>query len=185
MSQKSTPYDAFGEIQQVALNGISDNMALLVASVKYGAINTTETTTNEFYVIMFTSEAYTLKDNKKIDRKFITAWELVVKAQYLCSVQVDSNRYWNQHPQQHVITVPTRTILHPGLEVNAVTEFHTIPKSVCTRTQAKIIVSRQPICLCCSPTYCSVPRVGNPANGQTAAAGQTGRTTKHRLSAHY
>ena len=70
---------------------------------------------------------------------------MVVKAQYLCSIQVVSNWYWNQHPQQHVTTVPTRTIIHPRLEVITVTAFHAIPKSVCTRTQAKKVISRQPI----------------------------------------
>ena len=72
---------------------------------------------------------------------------MVVKSQYLCSVQVDTNWYWNQHPQQHIITVPTRTILHPQLEVNSVTDFDAIPKSVCNRTQAITAISRQPICL--------------------------------------
>ena len=48
-------------------------MALLVESVKYGAINTTDTTTNGFYVIMFTSEAYTLQENKTIDGQIMTA----------------------------------------------------------------------------------------------------------------
>ena len=67
---------------------------------------------------MFTSEAYMLQDNTKIDRKIITAGELVFKAQYICSMQVDTNWYWNQHPQQHVTTVPTRTILHPLLAFN-------------------------------------------------------------------
>ena len=62
---------------------------------------------------------------------------MVVKAQYLCSLQVDTHWYWNQHPQQHVITFPTRTILHSRLEVNAVTDFHAIPKRVFNRTQAK------------------------------------------------
>ena len=52
-------------------------------------------------------------------------------------MQVDTNCYCNQHPQQHVIALPTRTILHPRLEVNAVTYFHEIPKSVCIITQAK------------------------------------------------
>ena len=55
LSQKSIPSDAFDEIHQVVIDGISDNIASLVESVKYGAINTTETTTNVFYVIMFTS----------------------------------------------------------------------------------------------------------------------------------
>ena len=52
MSQKSTPYDAFDKIQEVVLDGISDNMDSLVESGNYVAIKTTHTTTNEFYVIM-------------------------------------------------------------------------------------------------------------------------------------
>ena len=86
---------------------------------------------------MLTSEAYILQENTTIDGQIITAGELVVKSQYICSVQVDTNWYWNQQPKQHVITVPTLTILHPRLEVNAVTYFHAIPTSVCTRKQAK------------------------------------------------
>ena len=122
-------------------------MASLVKPWKYGAIDTTKTSTNGFYVIMFTSGAYTLQENTPIDGHIITAGELVVKAQYICSMQVDTNWYWNQQPQQHVITVPTRTILHPQLEVNTVIYFHDIPKSVCNSKQAKKSISRQPICL--------------------------------------
>ena len=72
---------------------------------------------------------------------------MVVKAKYLCSVQVDTNWYWNQQSKHHVITLPTRTILHPQLEVNAITDFHAIPTSLCSRTHAKQAISRQPICL--------------------------------------
>ena len=50
-------------------------------------------------------------------------------------------------PKHNVITVPTRTILQPQLEVNAVTYSHVIPPSVCTSAQAKKAISRQPICL--------------------------------------
>ena len=42
-------------------------MALLVESVNYGYINTTDITNNVFYVIMFTSGAYTLQENTTID----------------------------------------------------------------------------------------------------------------------
>ena len=72
---------------------------------------------------------------------------MIVKAQYLCSVQIDTNWYWDQQPKHHGITFPTRTILHPKPEVSAVTDFHAIPTSVCSRTQAKKSISRQPICL--------------------------------------
>ena len=122
-------------------------MASLIESGKYGAINTTDTSTNEFYVIMFTSGAYTLQENRTIDGQIITAGELVVKAKYLCYMQIDTNWYWNPHPKHHVLTVPTRTILHPQLEVNAITYFHEKTTSVCSRTQAKKSISRQPICL--------------------------------------
>ena len=76
-------------------------MASLVESVKYGAINTTDTTTKEFYTIMFTSESYALHDNTTIDGKIITAGKLVFKAQYICSMQVDTNWYFHQQPKQH------------------------------------------------------------------------------------
>ena len=62
-------------------------------------------------------------------------------------MKVDTNWYWNQQPKHHVITVATRTILHPQLEVNAITDFHSIPTSICSRTQAKKIIPRQCICL--------------------------------------
>ena len=51
----------------------SDNMASWVESGKFGYINTIDTATNGFYVIMFTSEACALQDNKTIDGKIITA----------------------------------------------------------------------------------------------------------------
>ena len=95
---------------------------------------------------MFTSEAYKLQDNTTIDGNIITAGELVVKSQHLFYLQVDINWYCNQNPQNNVITVPTCTILHPRLEVNAVTHFHAMTKSVCNRTQTKKSISRQPIC---------------------------------------
>ena len=96
-------------------------MESLVESVTYGAINTTDTSTNGFYVIMFTSGAYKLQDNTTIDGQVITAGELVVKAQYLCYMQMDTYWYCNKQPKHHVITVPTRKILHPQLEVNVIT----------------------------------------------------------------
>ena len=74
-------------------------MALLAESGKYGAINTTYTTTNGFYVLMLTSKAYKFQDNTTIDGQIITAGKLAVKAQYLFSMQVDTNYYWNKHRQ--------------------------------------------------------------------------------------
>ena len=43
--------------------------------------------------------------------------------------------------------MPTLTILHPQLEGDAITDFHAITTSTCSRTQAKKTISHQPICL--------------------------------------
>ena len=137
MSPKSTSSDTFDEMHQVVLDGISDNMASLVESGKYVALIKTEISTNGFYVIMFTSGAYKLQENTTIDGQILTSGELFVKAKYLCSMQIDTNWYWNKQPKHNVITVPTRAILHPQLKVNAEKDFQTIHTSVCTRTQKK------------------------------------------------
>ena len=44
VTPKSIPYEAFDEIHQVVLDGISENMASLVQSGMYGAINTDDNT---------------------------------------------------------------------------------------------------------------------------------------------
>ena len=112
-------------------------MVSLVESDRYGAINTTDTSTNGFYVIMFTSWAYKLQENTTIDGQILTAGELVAKAQYLFSMQIDTNWCWNQQPKHHVITVTTSTIIHPQREGDAITDFHSILTSICSTTQAK------------------------------------------------
>ena len=73
LTQKSTPFKYFGDIQKVVLDGISDNMASLVQSGMYGVINTYDTTTNGLYVIQYLSEAYTLQNNTTIDGQVISA----------------------------------------------------------------------------------------------------------------
>ena len=73
LSQKSTPSNSFDEIHQDVLDEISGHMASLVQSGKHVAINTTDTSTNGFYVIMFTSESYTLQDNTTNYGQIITA----------------------------------------------------------------------------------------------------------------
>ena len=83
----------------------------------YSAINTDETTTNGLYIIQFLSEAYTLQNNTTIDGQVISAGELVVKAQYLCSMQENTNCYWKQQPLQQTIIVPTHKILYPRFDV--------------------------------------------------------------------
>ena len=86
LTPKLTPFGAFDEIHQVFLDGISENMASLVQSGIYGSINTDDNTSYGLYVVQFLSEAYMLQNNTTIYGRVISAGELVVKAQYLCSM---------------------------------------------------------------------------------------------------
>ena len=103
----------------------------------YGAINKAVNTTNGLYVIQFISEAYILQNNTTIDGQVVYASELVVKAQYICSVQENTNFYWKQQPLQHTIIVPTRTIIHPRLDVIILRYVQDIPKHICSRNKLK------------------------------------------------
>ena len=60
-------------------------MASLVESGKHGSINTTDTTTNGFYVIIFASETYTLQDNTTIDEQIYCALTTNYPAVIICS----------------------------------------------------------------------------------------------------
>ena len=88
-------------------------MASLVQSGGYVAINKTDTATDGFYIIMFTSEAYTLQDNITIYGQIITAGELFFRAQYICSTQEITNWFRDKNLQQKVTIVRTWIILHP------------------------------------------------------------------------
>ena len=120
-------------------------MPSLVQLGMYSAINTYYTTTNGFYVIQFLSDAYTLQNNKTIDGQVISTGELVVKAQYLCSMQGNTNWYWRQQPLQHTIIFPTRTILHPRLEFIIIIYVQDIPKELCGRSKEKKSMQKHPI----------------------------------------
>ena len=56
LSQKSINFEAFEEIHHVVFDIMSDKMASLVQSYKYGSTNTSDTTTYGYCVIKFISE---------------------------------------------------------------------------------------------------------------------------------
>ena len=112
-------------------------MASLVKSGMYVAINTCDTTKNGFYVIQFISESYTLQYNTKIYGQFISAGELVLKSQYIWSMKENTNWCWKQQPLEQTIIVPTRTILHPHIDVIIIRDVQDIHNNVCNRIQEK------------------------------------------------
>ena len=84
---------------------------------------------------MFISQAYTLKNNTTIYGQIISAGELVFNPKYICSMQGNNNWYWKQQPLQHNIIVPTRTTIHPCLDVVEIKYVQDTPKNVSNRIQ--------------------------------------------------
>ena len=70
LTPKPIPFEEFDEIHKVVLDRISENMASLVQSGIYCAINTADNISNGFYIIQFVSEEYTLK-KQLIDKLFL------------------------------------------------------------------------------------------------------------------
>ena len=52
-------------------------------------------------------------------------------------MQENTNWYWKQQPLQQTIVVPTRTILHPRLDVTTIRYVKDTPKNVCNMIQQK------------------------------------------------
>ena len=93
MLHKDKTSEAFEEIHQVIIYGISDNMAPLVQPGKYVAINTTDKKTMGYYEIKFFLEAYTLQEDTTCDGKISTSGEMVLKVHYLIYMQETTNCY--------------------------------------------------------------------------------------------
>ena len=97
LSHKITTSEAFEDIHQVVLDGISENAASLVQYGNYGAINTTDTMRMGYYEIEFVSEAYTLQDDTTCNGKTISVGELVFKVQYLSYIQENKSGIWSRN----------------------------------------------------------------------------------------
>ena len=77
----------------------------------------------------------------------ISSEKLFVRAQYICSIQENTNWYWKQQPLQHNIIFTTRKIIHPCIDVITIRYVQDISKNVCNRIQAKKSIQRHPICM--------------------------------------
>ena len=71
-------------------------MASLVKSVKYDAMNTSDTSAKGYYGIKFVLDPYTLQDDTIFKVQIISAGGLVIKAQYLSCMQENTNCYLEQ-----------------------------------------------------------------------------------------
>ena len=99
----------------------------------------TQITTHQMYPMSLNlSQRHTRKKNNTTNNgKVISAGELVVKAEYLFSVQENTNWYGKQQPLQQTIIFQTRTIIHTCLGVIILRYVQDIPNNLCISNQAE------------------------------------------------
>ena len=122
LSHESTSSEEIDKIYQVVLDAISDNMAALVQTGQYGAINTIDTATMGYYVIGFMWEPYNLQEETTCDGQISTAGKIFSKAQYINCMKDNTKWYQKQQYKKSNIIVPTRTIVHTWLDVTTATK---------------------------------------------------------------
>ena len=79
LTNKNTLSEDFDEVNQLVLDGISNNMSSLVHTGKYGAINTADTKTLGRDVVKYLYQSYTLKEDKITYGQVGKEGDLVVK----------------------------------------------------------------------------------------------------------
>ena len=126
---------------KAVIDGINDNTAVLLQTDKYGDINTTYTTTIAIMWLNSCQNPFTPQDEAKCDIQSSTDGKLVVKSQYMNCMQVKTNWYWEQPPQQNSIISPTRTIVHPCLDVTTITKVKK-PKHLWNKNQTHKYIQR-------------------------------------------
>ena len=113
LSHKVTSTEEIDKINQVVINGISENVAALVQNGIYVAIKTINTSITGYYVIKFMSESYTLQEEKMCDGQISTAGELVVKSKYMKCMQDNTKWYWENYHNKTISFLPQSQLYIP------------------------------------------------------------------------
>ena len=64
-------------------------MSLIIMEVKYGAIDTDDSSCHYYYIIKFSSYQYTLQSDLSIDGKFIYSGEMVCEGTYFFPININ------------------------------------------------------------------------------------------------
>eukprot|EP00957_Ditylum_brightwellii_P153777 11704988-Ditylum_brightwellii.AAC.1 len=70
-ASEDTGVDDLIEIQEIIIQGISDDIGAMVNENNFGAVNTNYPKAKGFYIVKFTSLPYILQENFEVDNDLI------------------------------------------------------------------------------------------------------------------
>ena len=82
-NNKTTSSEEFYEVHKIVLDGQNANMASLVQTRKYGAINAEDPTALRYYVMNYVSDNFALQEDITMDGRVSKSGELIVWSEYL------------------------------------------------------------------------------------------------------
>ena len=105
-TNKTISFEGFVEIHKVLLDKISDNIASLVNTGRYGVISTTYIETMGYYVVKFLSHIVTLHYNNTTYEKVFKAGELAVTPEFLRSMKYTTNWFCDTEKNEQILIFP-------------------------------------------------------------------------------
>ena len=93
------------------------HISLIIKEVRYGAIDTDDSSCHEYYIIKFYSSPYTLQADLSIDKKVISSGKNVWEGTYLVSIIINSHYYYLQKTKSINKIVSLRTIINDNTNI--------------------------------------------------------------------
>ena len=93
------------------------NMSWIIREVKYGAIDTDDSTYHGYYIIKFYSLPYTLQSDLSIDGQVISSRKQLCEVTYFFPISINSHYYFLQKTKSINTIVSLRTIINGNINV--------------------------------------------------------------------
>ena len=128
-SNKATTRDGVANINQIVLDGISINLAELVQTCQYRAMNKTCFTTMGYHVIKFSLKPTNYKNTQPVTDKWVHRVNWFSRRSIYATFRTTQSGTGNKN-NKFCFSAPASTIVHPCMYLMEVTEVKYIPKSV-------------------------------------------------------
>ena len=153
---KSTSEETFEEVHKIVLNGMTESKAELIFADGYGAVAADDVKTAGYYIVRFTSPAYTLQEaHTSKEGDTFDVGELVADAVYLYPISKkgpkipsEAKPIWYVESNLHTdaIKVALHTVVVPNLNLFPVTNKNMLQGPVRSLSK-KDMELQKPVCL--------------------------------------
>ena len=93
------------------------NISLIIMEVRYGAIDTDDSSCHGYYIIKFYSSPYTIQSDLSIDGQVVSSGKIIWEGTYLVSIIINYQYYYLQKTKSINTIVSLRKIINGNVNV--------------------------------------------------------------------